>query len=42
MLAPEPSGDRKEFAAGNGIPKMPFPNIPGDKETQSFFHSQET
>ena len=33
---PEPSGDRKEFAAGNGIPKMPFPNIPGDKETQSF------
>jgi len=33
---PEPSGDRKEFAAGNGIPKMPFPNIPGDKGTQSF------
>ena len=33
---PEPSGDRKEFAAGNGIPKMPFPNIPGDKESQSY------
>ena len=33
--APEPSEDRKEFAAGNGIPKMPFPNIPRDKETQS-------
>lgn len=33
--APEPSGGREEFAAGNGIPKMPFPNIPGGKETQS-------
>ena len=32
---PEPSEDQKEFAAGNGIPKMPFPNIPRDKETQS-------
>ena len=32
---PEPSGGREEFAAGNGIPKMPFPNIPGGKETQS-------
>ena len=32
---PEPSEDRKEFAAGNGIPKMPFPNIPRNKETQS-------